>query len=473
MAQRLTLSEGQVALLRWIDDGCPDGVMEGHFYRISASALRSKELVKIAGRGPTWSAETTQAGRAYLEQLAGADPPVPRQANVSVSQKLVDDVSAAGGSLRVPRRNWYAADGIDYERRALLAERHRKVPAGKRFQITRVDDELEITLVDAPFGSTAPKELTPVPVPHKVGRYHEAARRFRDRNDRHEVSRAQVARATRVIHAIAIEATRRGWEVLGPGADDEPHSGSADLKMLVAGHTLGLRLREENVHERGLWEQEVQRYRNAHSWAISYGNRTYPSGPYDADGTGRLKLELTADSPMTLAERQWRWSDPASWMLEERLPHLFREIEERIVIAAQAAEVQRIEAERAAERARLAAEEQERTWQALIGEAKTRLLAQHYAQQLKKEAGAFAETRLLRRYVEAMRAAYGDHKETAPWLAWAQSYVHERDPLAKPPVVPQAPEATPEALQPHLPAGWSAQGPHEDPLRFPGRRTPH
>jgi hypothetical protein len=460
VAQRLTLSEGQVALLRWINDGCPDGVMEGHFYRISASALRSKELVKIAGRGPTWSAETTHAGRAYLEQLAGADPPVPRQANVSVTQKLVDDVTAAGGSLRVPRRNWYAEDGIDYERRALLAERHRKVPPGKRFQITRVDDELEITLVDAPFGSTAPKELTPVPVPQKVGRYHEAARRFRDRNERHEVSRAQVARATRVIHAIAIEATRRGWEVLGPAADDE-HSWGADLTMLVAGHAVGLRLREGNVHERGLWEQEVQRYRNAHSWAISYGNRTYPSGPYDADATGRLKLELTAGSSMTLAERQWRWSDRASWMLEERLPHLFREIEERIVIAAQAAEVKRVEAERAAERARLAAEERERTWQALMGEAKARLVEEHNAQQLHKEAGAFAETRLLRSYVEAMRTAYGEHEETAPWLAWAQSYVGKRDPLAKPPVTPRAPEATPEALQPHLPAGWSAEGPHE------------
>ena len=413
VAQRLTLNEGQVALLRWIGDGCPDDVMEGHFYRISASALRSKGLVKISGRGPTWAAETTQAGQAYLEQLAGEDPPVPRQANVSVTQKLVDDVTAAGGSLRVPRRNWYAEDGVDYDRRAILAERHRKVPPGKRFQITRLDRELEITLVDAPFGATAPKELTPVPVPQKVSRYHEAARRFRDRNDRHEVSRAQVARATRVIHAIAIEATRRGWEVSGPSADEEHHSWGSDLALLAAGHTLGLRLREENVHQRGPWEQEVHNYRNARSWSLSYSDRTYPSGPYDADATGRLKLELTAERSMTLAERQWRWSDRASWMLEERLPHLFREIEERIVIAAQAAEVQRIETERAAERARLAAEERERAWHVLMGEAKAGLIEEQNAQQLHKEASAFAETRLLRSYVAAMEAVYGDHEETA------------------------------------------------------------
>jgi hypothetical protein len=32
---------------------------------------------------------------------------------VSVTQQLVDDVIAAGGSLRVPRKSWYARD-VDY-----------------------------------------------------------------------------------------------------------------------------------------------------------------------------------------------------------------------------------------------------------------------------------------------------------------------------------------------------------------------
>ena len=210
VAQRQTLNEAQVALLRWIAEGCPDGVMEGHFYRISASALRSKGLVKVSGHGRTWSAKPTKAGQEYLEQLEGDDPPIPRQANVAVTQQLVDEVIAGGGSMRVPRRHWYADDGVDYERRALLAERHRKVPPGKRFQIARLERELEITLVDSPFGALAAAELTPVPIPEKVGRYHAAARQFRDRRDRHEVSRALVARATTVVHAIATEATLRG-----------------------------------------------------------------------------------------------------------------------------------------------------------------------------------------------------------------------------------------------------------------------
>jgi hypothetical protein len=176
---------------------------------------------------------------------------------------------------------------------------------------------------------------------------------------------------------------------------------------------------------------------------------------------------------MTISERQWRWGDRASWTLEERLPHLFREIEERIVIAKEATEIQRVEAERAAERARLAAEERERNWLVLIEQAKHQLVEQHRAKHLREQARAFEEVQQLRSYIEAIRAAYGEHEETAPWLAWAQSYVDQRDPLGEPPVMPRAPEATPEALQPHLPAGWSAEGPHEGPHRFSGYGPRH
>jgi hypothetical protein len=74
------------------------------------------------------------------------------------------------------------------------------------------------------------------------------------------------------------------------------------------------------VHPRGVWEQEARIYRNAYSWSGSNENRRFPSGPYDADATGRLRLELFTKSAMTFAERQWRWFDRVSWTLEKRLP---------------------------------------------------------------------------------------------------------------------------------------------------------
>jgi hypothetical protein len=73
---------------------------------------------------------------------------------------------------------------------------------------------LQIELVDAPGRLSARAPLMPIIVPEKVSRYHTAARRFRDSRERHEVSRDLLPRATRIIHAIAIEAERRGWSAL-------------------------------------------------------------------------------------------------------------------------------------------------------------------------------------------------------------------------------------------------------------------
>jgi len=62
------LNEQQQSVLRWIADGCPDGVMEGYGYRISASALRARGLATINGRGLKWRAELTDAGRRSLQE---------------------------------------------------------------------------------------------------------------------------------------------------------------------------------------------------------------------------------------------------------------------------------------------------------------------------------------------------------------------------------------------------------------------
>lgn len=174
-----------MTLLRWITDGCPDGVMDGYFHRISAAALRNRGLVKTSGHGPTWSATTTKAGQEYLDQVDGPEPPTLRKPNVSVTQRLVEDVIAAGGTLRVPRWHRYS-DGIDYARRARLAERQRKLPPGKRLTLKTIGEELEISLAEA-LDSNVPFELTAVHVAAKVSRYHAAVRHFRDSSDDHEV----------------------------------------------------------------------------------------------------------------------------------------------------------------------------------------------------------------------------------------------------------------------------------------------
>jgi hypothetical protein len=70
-------------------------------------------------------------------------------------------------------------------------------------------------------------------------------------------------------------------------------------------------------------------------------------------------------------------------------------------------------------------------------------------------------------YCDALDAAHGDNAVTAEWLAWARAYTARLDPLTKPPAMPEPPDASPEALQDHLPDGWSAQGPHNNHDRRP------
>ena len=41
-AADLARKDTQVAVLRWIANGCPDGVMPGYAHKITAAALRSR-----------------------------------------------------------------------------------------------------------------------------------------------------------------------------------------------------------------------------------------------------------------------------------------------------------------------------------------------------------------------------------------------------------------------------------------------
>jgi hypothetical protein len=264
MAQRTTLTEQQVRLLRWIADGCPEGVMNNDWHRISAAALRRRGLVTVSGRGASRKAKITANGREYLDRVDSDNPPIARQANTSVTRQLVDDVVAAGGVLRVKRKSYYDPGSVDYAYRARLAERYDKVPEGKRLTVTHHGQETEIRLEDAPHRVGGRPALVAVHVPEQVGRYHPAARQLRDVTVHHAVSRRLIPRATRILHAIAKEAERRGWRA---GATD-----SSGIEITADGCSYWIHIEEQGVHERGRWEQEVERYRNVSRYSLLDGS---------------------------------------------------------------------------------------------------------------------------------------------------------------------------------------------------------
>jgi hypothetical protein len=464
MAQPKTLTERQVEILRWIDDGCPAGRMKNEFHKITAGALRNRGLVTTTGKGADWTAKITKAGREYLAQVNGPNPPVPRGGHVSAAEEFVQDVVAAGGVLRVSRPYRWGPGYIDWERRGRLAEQHRKLPPNTRLTFNVVDGELEIRLEEAPPMPSRPA-LVEVDVPESVTRYHQVARAFRDATHRHAVSRASLRRAVRVVHAVALEAECRGWRPLTGLAGEPPSRDPAyrgDLQIEAGGHFFVLLLEEDGVSRRQYQEGEVDRYRNVNPQSSWYRDRVLPRGPYDANATGSLSIVLAKEVHGPLKGRQSVWGDRRSWTLEERLPHVFREIEERVTLLDRWDEQLRVERERRAEAERRRVEERERTWRRLMAEARERFDETERAKHLRGQIARWEEAERIRRFSAAAEAAHPTSSDVDEWLAWARSFADRLDPLSEAPTGPAVQEPTADALQPHLPAGWSPWGPESD-----------
>jgi hypothetical protein len=221
-----------------------------------------------------------------------------------------------------------------------------------------------------------------------------------------------------------------------------------------------VRLQEEGVSTRGIWEEQLELRNRWHRGGLRWA----AISRFDADASGRLKLTLFGGHPYASGGRQSNWADRQSWTLESRLPHLFREIAERVVEAKRVSEERRIAAELAAQEERREAEERE--WHRLMARAGERLVEADRVGRLRKQAAAWRKARQLNEYCDAMAAAHGDDPGTAEWVRWARGYAERLDPLAVAPQMPEAPEATVEALQRHLPKGWDARGTDR------GRRDP-
>jgi excisionase family DNA binding protein len=87
------LNPRQETVLRWIADGCQDGVMEGFTYKTVAVALQNRRLVVVSRKGGGWQAELTDAGRFYVEH--GHHRPRPE----STGRLGRHPVSSAAGAL--------------------------------------------------------------------------------------------------------------------------------------------------------------------------------------------------------------------------------------------------------------------------------------------------------------------------------------------------------------------------------------
>lgn len=101
----IKLNPAQVAVLEWIQSGCPGGVYpkDSYTHRITARALASRGLVRISGHGTSWRAEPTERGRVWPEpteedeRVAAASRTSNELVAVTVDDK---DVAATARAMR-------------------------------------------------------------------------------------------------------------------------------------------------------------------------------------------------------------------------------------------------------------------------------------------------------------------------------------------------------------------------------------
>lgn len=475
----------QVEILRWIADGCPDGVMTGYSYKTTAKALQGRRLVTAGVRGGAWRAELTDAGRHYLEHgcyppglwreplsrdgrpvgaardrftaarsPAVARPPGPPEpagqaARVrtidELAAELVARVVAAGGVLDIDAN---LAD--DAGKRLMAAARHAPgLPFGKQLQLRSrgVLSRVREVYLDEDFSVRVSEQ--PVPVLQRVMRLHLAVAAYRDDADRHEVSRDSLSRATRILHALASEAQRRGHDVTAvrPGrcqynSDFIRSLKDGQLAIGIDGFRYTIRIREQQGPGGAPVSYGGDSGRRLPRWRAARTTMFVPTG----------RLRIIVEHGYSRDARPAEFRDTKTRPLEDRLPAVLRELEIRALEDGW----RRQEEQRKAE-------DKRRRWEQAMERARHDFRQAALAAEL---AGQLQRRRLaaeIDQYLAGLRAVLQDAGEQQPagareWTDWIGSYRQEIDPLRRPPVMPAIHDPSPEDLRPFL-NGWSPYGP--------------
>lgn len=234
------LTVAQFDLLRWIADGCPEGIYEGGAHRVSARALHNRGLVRVSGQGSTWTASITPAGKSRLDEEAGRveaerkraqeeqrqrdEQARKRQEKQDQAVRLLEDVITAGGRLALGT----TISEFDVSQIARLLADQGLLPSGQRLahEPTRMDPVLGVTAYLEP-DITATIPTTAVRVPSQLRSPHAAVEAFRAH--RQNVSKAQIPRAARILQGLVTAAQSRQWKVPAQRPSGSRRDASPDL----------------------------------------------------------------------------------------------------------------------------------------------------------------------------------------------------------------------------------------------------
>lgn len=430
------VSARQLDVLRWIAEGTPQRDWPDYTHRTTAKALQSRGLVKVRGRGPSWTAEVTDLGERILngEQVPAVPPKPPGPAaaprvtpvEVDPAELLQRVRDAPGRRLVIPAPPRLERAGylrvIAAITRDLLADAERLTYQG------RDKGDLVIALVDRPDPGPA---MPHVSLPTEIDTENAAVRHLLDQPDQLEVSDATRDRALRIIQALTEALSARGHTT---AAGDSESS----LVVIVDGQEIRTVLRETQESVQILPADEVAKVK--YEW-----QRVRPVTQMAR--SGRLALSVAAVGSHA------KWADTTRWRLETRLPRFVHDIE--VLGAARAAAARTAAEARAARR---------RAWEEAVPKARAAYIAAFNRERLRQQLEAHRKVLELRSYADAVadRAASLEELHRSAALAWAERIRAEASREEVPAAELRSVE--PESIRPwdldrFMPRGFSASRP--------------
>ncbi|MEV6653905.1 hypothetical protein [Streptomyces sp. NPDC051219] len=465
---RHKLNERQLAVLRWVGKGCPDGIWDSNTHKTSCQALQNRGLVKVSRRGGQWNAVLTDTGRHYLahgtypDQNAPArklpmprlprvpaptssgpattSPPCgPSQPRKTFTHQLLEELEAAGG--RIVKSG---PDTDAWYRRASLASRSERIPKTKELHWYRCREGVEIKLVDIPAWRLA--VLEQVVVSARLTRPHPVVQAIQKVRHPLGLTKPVQQRTLRLLHALLTTVEADG-HTCRPGVVDAaplPYrrlSARPHFTITAQGQTVEFRVLQEKDRSEHIPTDKERAEAKKYSWA------RIPR--FDYTPSERLRLVLSGGQPHRASE----WADSSGRSLEDQLAEIVQEIGLR----GQAAERKR--------QADLEAARQQRLrWEAAMAEARDRYAEAYRVKQLESQHADWRHATRLGDYLEAARAHVASlppgstRTQAEEWVEWAMRHVARGNPLARGLRLPDIPEQRAEDLKPFL-GGLSPYGP--------------
>ncbi|PPJ27827.1 hypothetical protein C5E45_16355 [Nocardia nova] len=436
------LTRKQVDVLEWILNGCQDGVFTGYEYRATARALERRGLISISGKGSTWAATITDAGRKWHEASPTEEP-----AGESDADRLIAQVQKAGGRLVLEPD--HAIEEF-YRRLVALSLKSPARPKGKKLDMISIGkwgSEPKAIVFTEHFDDLV--DARPVPIPEHVPKYHPAVKAYVADKDWHFVSSDQVSRAARILQAIATEATVRGIDVTtvaavkGADAYEKRDLKGCHLAVRTPAGLYGLQIKE--IPARGAPKIDPGQWRQRQKLPAWLRNRGW-----EFISTGKLELVVHSRGSSYNGDH---YRDAKAVTVEDKLPEVFRSFE-----------IHKLRADWEEQKRDREKIERRRRWEAAMAVAKEQYFENARWEHFKKCSREWQAVGRHRSFVAAAKDAAehysGDDRDAIlRHLDEVERSLDAMNPILQlSRVVPDVPEPKPEDLKPYL-QGWSPHGP--------------